>query len=175
MQLNEILEENTVNAISIKTNIAEDNIDALIAADFGKINRVKAMGFISIIEREYNADLSTVKAEAITYYDGINEDKSITLGLPHPVETKGRSKFFMFIVLIMIGFAVWYAFINFDKEKLNAMLPFSEEKLSEMIMPGHGKPKTEPKVASELDIETRNSTPVTSVEENTVNEENRSN
>jgi len=175
MQLNEILEENSVKAISNKTNIAEDNIDALIAADFGKINRVKTMGFISIIEREYHADLSTIKAEAIVYYDGLKEDGSITFGLARPVEKKGISKFFKFIVLMMIGLAVWYAFINFDKEKLNAMLPFSEEKLSEMIMPGHAEPKVESTVASELDIETRNSTPVTSVEDDIVNEENRSN
>ena len=171
MQLNEILEENTVKAISVKTNIAEDNIDALVASDFEKINRVKAMGFISIIEREYHADLSAVKAEAIVYYEGLKEDESVTIGLPQPVEKKGKSKLFMFIVFIMIVFAIWYAFINFDKEKLNAMLPFSEEKLSEMIMPGHGnsetevKTVTEPNVAEELNIENRN----------TVNEENRTN
>ena len=171
MQLNEILEENTVKAISAKTNIAEDNIDALVASDFEKINRVKAMGFISIIEREYHADLSAVREEAIVYYEGLKEDESITIGLLQPVEKKGKSKLFMFIVFIMIGFAIWYAFINFDKEKLNAMLPFSEEKLSEMIMPGHGNPEpvvktdTEPNVAEELNIENRN----------TVNEENRTN
>ncbi len=171
MQLNEILEENTVKAISAKTNIAEDNIDALVASDFEKINRVKAMGFISIIEREYHSDLSAVKAEAIVYYEGLKEDERVTIGLPQPVEKKGKSKLFMFIVFIMIGFAIWYAFINFDKEKLNAMLPFSEEKLSEMIMPGHGNPETEvktvtePNVAEELNIENRN----------TVNEENRTN
>jgi len=161
MQLNEILEENTVAAISVKTNIAEDNIDAIIAADFSKINRVKAMGFISIIEREYHADLSAVRTLAAEYYDGIKRDESITLGLPMPEEKKGKSKFFMFIVLIMIGFAVWYAFMHFDREKLKAMLPFPEEKLSAMIMPGHADNTTvktvpESNIAADLNIENRN-------------------
>jgi len=136
MQLNEILDENTVLAISKKTNISENNIDAMIAADFDKIKRVKTMGFISILEREYNVDLSAFKEQALEYYSKQNNDESITLGMPIVEEKREKSKFFIFFVFLLIVFAIWYAFTNLDKEKLNAMLPFSEETLSEMIMPG---------------------------------------
>ena len=157
MQLNEILEENTVNAISTKTNIAEDNIDALIAADFENITRVKTMGFISIIEREYNADLSALKEQALEYYNAHNIDEKVTLGVPMPAEEKkGRSKWFMILVLLLIIYAIWYAFDNFDKEKLNGMLPFSEEKLSGQVMPEKQNGTEEPKEASELSIEHMN-------------------
>ena len=156
MQLNEILEENTVNAISTKTNIAENNIDALVAADFEKITRVKTMGFISIIEREYNADLSALKEQALEYYNTHNEDEKVTLGLPISEEKKGKSKWFMTLVLLLIIYAIWYAFDNFDKEKLNAMLPFSEDKLSEMIIPEKKNDIEESKTASELSIEHAN-------------------
>ena len=166
MQLNEILEENTVKAISTKTNIAEDNIDALVSAEFDKLKRVKTMGFISIIEREYNADLSALKEQALEYYNAHNTDEKVTLGLPMAEEKKGRSKWFMTLVLLLIVYAIWYAFDNFDKEKLNAMLPFSEEKLSELIMPGKENSAEEPKTASELSIEHVNSMDTT--------EENRS-
>ncbi len=135
MQLNELLDIHTIRSISEKTNIAEDNIEALVASEFDKINRVKTMGFISIIEREYKADLSTLKAAAIEYYDGLKGDESVTFGAPPSVEKKGKSKWFVLIVFLLLLFALWYAFNNFDKEKLKEMLPFSEEKLSEMIMP----------------------------------------
>ena len=152
MQLNEILEENTVKAISTKTNIAENNIEALVEADFEKIKRVKTMGFISILEREYNADLSALKEQALEYYNAHNVDEKVTLGMPMAEEKKGRSKWFMLLVLFLIVYAIWYAFDNFDKKKLNAMLPFSEEKLSELIMPEKNSAE-EPKTADKLSIE----------------------
>ncbi len=139
MQLNEILDENTVRAISAKTNIAEANLEALIASEFDKINRVKALGFISIIEREYNADLSKVKEEAIAYYDANAQNGSMTLGLPLPEEKKGKSKWFMLLVLLMLVYAIWYGFTQLDKDKLASMMPFSEEKLSSLIMPDKDK------------------------------------
>ena len=174
MQLNEILEENTVKAISTKTNISENNIDALVAADFEKIKRVKTMGFISILEREYNADLSALKEQALEYYNAHNTDEKVTLGMPISEEKKGKSKWFMTLVLLLIVYAIWYAFDNFDKEKLNAMLPFSEDKLSELIMPEKKNSAEELKSATELSIEHVNSMN-TGDKDNTITEENRSN
>ena len=173
MQLNEILEENTVNAISTKTNIAESNIDALVAADFENITRVKTMGFISIIEREYNADLSALREQALEYYNAHNKDEKVTLGMPMTEEKKGRSKWFMTLVLLLIVYAIWYAFDNLDKEKLNAMLPFSEDKLSEMIIPEKKNGMEESQTASELSIEHANGME-TSNEANDATEDNRS-
>jgi len=174
MQLNEILEENTVNAISAKTNIAEDNIDALIAADFDNITRVKTMGFISIIEREYGADLSALREQALEYYNAHNTDEKVTLGVPMPAEEKkGKSKWFMLIVFLLIMFAIWYAFDKFDKEKFNAMFPFSEDKLSEMIMPGKTNSIEDSKTAAELSIENVQSMDNRD-EANETTEENRS-
>ena len=134
MQLNDILEEHSIAAISAKTNIAEDNIEALNASEFEKINRVKTLGFISILEREYKADLSKLKEEALAYYNTHVKDTSVTLGLPLPEEKKGKSKWFMLLVLLMIVYAIWYAFTHLDKEKLASMMPFSEETLSQFIV-----------------------------------------
>jgi hypothetical protein len=169
MQLNEILDEHTVSAISAKTNIAEDNIEALIASDFNKINRVKTLGFISIIEREYNADLSKLQEEAIVYYNAHAEDTSVTLGLPLPEEKKGKSKWFMFVVLLMIVYALWYGFTQLDKEKLASMIPFSEETLSHLMNPDNEKD------VKDLSIEHMQSKSVESqVKTNDNTEENRS-
>ncbi len=135
MQLNEILEENSVKAISKRTNIAEDNIELLLAGDFDKLKKVKTLGFISIIEREYKADLGPLKEQALSHYAEYNDTQSITLGVPVMEEKKGKSKVFQLFILILLGYASWYFFTQFDKKQLSDLLPFGEEKISQIIMP----------------------------------------
>lgn len=126
MQLNEILEENSIGSISQKTNISEANLDALSASEFHKLKRVKTIGFISILEREFKADLSALKEEALEYYENSNEEESVTIGLPLPEEKKGTSVWFKLLILLLIAFTVWYFFTQFSKTQLNDLLPFSE-------------------------------------------------
>lgn len=135
MQLNEILEENSVKAISKKTNIAEDNIELLLAGDFDKLKKVKTLGFISILEREYKADLAPLKEQALSHYAQYNDTQSITLGVPVMEEKKGRSKVFQLFILILLGYASWYFFTQFDKKQLSDLLPFGEAKTSQDIIP----------------------------------------
>jgi len=133
MQLKEILEENSVKSISQKTNISETNIDALVAADFDKLKKVKTLGFISILEREYKADLSAFKEQALEYYANNIEKGSVTLGLPLPEEKKGNSKWFRLLIWALIIYTVWYFFTQFDKTMLTDLLPLSEDKISAMV------------------------------------------
>jgi hypothetical protein len=133
MQLNEILEENSIGSISQKTNIAEDNLDALVTGEFHKLKRVKTMGFISIIEREFKADLSALKEQALEYYESHNEVERVTLGLPLPEEKKGKSIWFRLFILALIAYTVWYFFTQFDKTMLSDLLPLSEETIGKMV------------------------------------------
>lgn len=132
MQLNEILEENSIKEISKKTNISEDNIEMLLASDFDNLKKVKTLGFISILEREYKIDLSTLREQAFTYYTDYNGEESITLGLPIMEEEKGKSKIFILVILLLLGYASWYFFTQFDQKQLSDLLPFSEEKVSQV-------------------------------------------
>jgi len=160
MQLNEILENNTLRDMSIKTNIAEKNIEAIINNEFDKIRKTNAIGFISIIEREYNADLSELKKQALEYYETVYEDTTVTLSQDLMEEGSGRSGFFKLIVFLLIIYAVWYAFENFDREKLNSMLPFSEINLE-------NKNIEDKRDSEELSIEYINSVENTPVETDT--------
>ncbi|KYJ86801.1 hypothetical protein [Sulfurovum riftiae] len=128
MQLNELLEENSTKTISERTNIAEENIDHLMNNDFGAIKRVKTMGFISILEREYKIDLSKLREDAAAYYDQKGDDESVTLGLPIVEEKKGRSKWLWIVVPVLLGYASWYFFTQFDQSQLKSLLPFNEAK-----------------------------------------------
>jgi len=154
MQLNEILENSTVGEISSKTQISENNIKALLENDFVKIKRVKTMGFITIIEREYKVDLSEFKKEAIEFYlNNNNDDESISFHYDIPEDKKEKSGLFKFIVILMIIYAVWYAFNNIDREKLNNVLPYAEEKFNAMINSGKELTSKVSTQVSSLDID----------------------
>lgn len=136
MQLNEILEENTLKSMSKKTNISEEDIERLLAGNFSEMKRAKALGFISIIEREYNADLSALKAQAKTFYEDTEED-SITLSSSVD-QLKGRrkkSKLFSLLFLLLLGYAIWYFFTQFDKKQLNDLFDFDPLQKSESVIP----------------------------------------
>ena len=92
MQLNEILEENTIKGISQKTKISEDNLENLLAANFDALKKIKTLGFISILEREYKADLSTLREEALAHYSGEQGEHGFTVVLPVDEEKKGKYK-----------------------------------------------------------------------------------
>ena len=68
MQLNEIIEENTLPSISSKTRLSVENLEKLFEQDFSGFRKVQALGFISILEREYRADLSEVRAACHAYF-----------------------------------------------------------------------------------------------------------
>ena len=128
MQLNDILEEHSLKNISKKTNISEDNIEYLLERKFEKLERVKAMGFISIIEREFKANLATLRNEAQDYYaEHDNADRGIVVTGKLIEEKRGKSKWLFFIVLILLAYASWYFVTQYDKSHLNTLQPVKEE------------------------------------------------
>jgi hypothetical protein len=151
MQLNDILEEHSIKAISKKTNISEENLEYLVAANFDALKKVKTLGFISIIEREYHADLGELREQALEYYGSTREDTSITLGRPIVEEKKGRSKFLSFFVLLLIGYASWYFFTQFDKKHLSELIPFVDEQMIESFV-GEKENETKEEIVEDLSI-----------------------
>jgi len=130
MQLDKILEENSTQAISKKTMISEENIELLFAGDFSSFAKAKAMGFISILERDYNANLSQLKKDALSYYDSHTDlEESINIALPQVDEKKERSKLFPLLIFGLLAYASWYFFTQFDKKTLGTLLPFGDDKI----------------------------------------------
>ncbi|MDQ7047219.1 MAG: hypothetical protein Q9M39_06230 [Sulfurovum sp.] len=132
MQLSDILEKNSVQAISDKTKILEENIEYVIASEFASLTKVKMLGFISIIEREYEADLSTVKEKAEEYYG----DKRISeylfpIGQPVIDEHRAKPTVLIIFIFILIGVISWYFVTQFDKKNLNELIHFLDEQTIE--------------------------------------------
>jgi hypothetical protein len=153
MQLNDILEEHSIKAISKKTNISEENLEYLVAANFDALKKVKTLGFISIIEREYHADLGKLREQALEYYGSTQEVTGITLGRPIVEEKKGRSKLLSFFVLLLLGYASWYFFTQFDKKHLSGLIPFVDEQTIESFVGEKGNDPKE-KIVEDLSIVT---------------------
>ncbi len=134
MQLNEILEENTIKGISQKTKISEDNLENLLAANFDALKKIKTLGFISILEREYKADLSALREEALAYYSEHIENQAFSVGEPMEEEKKGKSTLFLVVVLALLVYASWYFFTQFDKKHLSGLIPFMDEQMVETVV-----------------------------------------
>ena len=135
MLLNELLEKNSITVISKMTNISENNLEALFSKKFEQLKRVKTLGFISIIEREYKIDLSSLQQESLLYYDEHNINESVTLGLPLDEEKPSKSKWLIFIILVIFVYASWYIATQFDKSHLQELVSFQKQNESEVILP----------------------------------------
>jgi len=151
MQLNDILEEHSIKAISKKTNISEENLEYLVTSNFDALKKIKALGFISIIEREYHADLGRLREQALEYYSTAVEETGITMGFPIVEEKKGRSKFLLFFILFLLGYASWYFFTQFDKKHLSGLIPFVDEKTIESFT-SENKDISKEEIAEDLSI-----------------------
>ena len=130
MLLNEILKEDNIELISEKTKISKFNLEAISAAEFDKLRKVKSLGFISILEREYKVELTALREQALEYYDKNSEIQKVTLTAPKNEEKSGSSKWFKFFILIVIAYTVWYFFTQFDKNMLTNLIPITKEKIS---------------------------------------------
>jgi len=131
MQLNDILEENSINAISDKTKIAEENLEHLLASKFDALTKVKTLGFISILEREYKADLSAAREKALEYYGQSIEVHLFPIGQPIIDEHRNKPKSLIVIIFLLLGVSSWYFFTQFDKKHLNDLIPFMDEQTIE--------------------------------------------
>lgn len=135
MHLNDILENSSVREISLKTMISEENVEYLVEMKFDAIKKVKTLGFISIIEREYGIDLTGMRDEAIVFYLKNREGRNYYVNKPiDSEEKKGKSKLFLFILLIGFITASWYFFTQFDKKHLHELIPFISEETFENFM-----------------------------------------
>ena len=56
-----------IKEVSDKTFINQENLKALLEKDFSTINKTKALGFIQILEREFDVDLQGLKSEYLQH------------------------------------------------------------------------------------------------------------
>ena len=107
MQLNEIVEENTLPTISRRTRISVENLDAVLHRDWSRLKKVQALGFISILEREYQVDLSDLKADCRAYFAEVGSPEEAESLVVTPMEEKHSGNYLRIAVLILLLIAVY--------------------------------------------------------------------
>jgi hypothetical protein len=81
------LKEIGLREVSNKTFINLDNLKALLDRDFKTINKTKAFGFIHILERDFDVDLSKLKEEYIAHSTK-SKKKTLSVKKEHQKEQK---------------------------------------------------------------------------------------
>ena len=120
MQLNEIIDKESVEQISNTTNISMDNLNFLANEEFEKLTRVKALGFLLILEREYkDIDLSALRERIKLYFEEHKPvDEQVVMVSKDHIDQSNFSFFKWFIVASLLGGA-WYLY---SAGKLNGVL-----------------------------------------------------
>jgi len=133
MLFNEIIEKDGIEGIASKTNISEVNLECLLEEKFEKLNRVRALGFLLILEREYKEiDVTELRERVKAYYDenGPADDKVVMVALDS-VEGGGFPLFKLFIILALLGGGYYfYSEGKFDSviQKIDNKKDFFDDK-----------------------------------------------
>ncbi len=117
MQLNEVIEENSIKTIAKRTRISVENIEKLVAHDFSTMKKVKAQGFISILEREFNLELNSLRKECSEYFSSYHDEKidtNLVISIPENLDSGSGwlSKLLILILLFALGYGAWYFFVD---------------------------------------------------------------
>ena len=114
-----VLKEIGLKKVSNETHIEQKYLQYMVNCDFDKLDYVNTLGFIKILSREYNVDLSEFR-EAFEEYWNENRRSDEDEGLFIVVEdsSKGTKKFLIFILVIVFVATIGMLFSIF-KDKID--------------------------------------------------------
>lgn len=92
------------------THIAVEHIQAILHESYDGLSKIHFVGFISILQREYNIDLDELKQRAIIYYDEKNPVEETTEDgiFIAPKKSKNFTIFYILLAMILFLIALFY-------------------------------------------------------------------
>lgn len=85
-----------------QTHIPKAQCEDLVEGYFKSMNRIQFLGFVSILEREYSFDLSSLKSAGMEYFSGIQEVPTIESEVfITPKNTKSYTKYYVLAAIIL--------------------------------------------------------------------------
>ena len=125
-----------VQKIYEKTHIPAKHIKSLFEDDFESLNKVQFLGFISILEREYNLKLVDVRERGLEYFKKTVQDEHLESKLFITTQKKDKhlNLYLLFVLLVLIGI-VFYIFskpsdIKIQKQKIDIAVTNTEDNVS---------------------------------------------
>ncbi len=100
------------------THIPVLHVKAILGHNFDSLQRVQFVGFISILEKEYHIDLTSLKSAGIAYFDD-KEASSLDEGLLVAPQKKNKANtIYMIIVIVIFLIVMMYQSGFFGEEKV---------------------------------------------------------
>lgn len=130
----EQLKEIGVKEINTKTKIANDKIDDIIECRFDRIDKIRARGFISILEREYKIDMSEWLEDYNNYHKRLEEEEKITANDDDKtlniafVDTTIKDTMYSKLLVVLIGLFVIFIGYFVYKNIISDTAPQQNEK-----------------------------------------------
>jgi hypothetical protein len=116
MNVNEFFEKHSIEEINQKTKISPISLKYIKNKEFDKFSRVKFIGFIRLIEKKFNVDLSDIIEEYDDFYkENQKEEKK------EDIEVKKDKKYLLALILILfiISAFLYFKFLNKKVEVIN--------------------------------------------------------
>jgi len=134
------------------THIPVNQVQAILYENYDGLSKVQFVGFISILEREYGADLNVVKAKGIAYFDEqkTKDEAEYTERIYIEPEVNKRRK--MIILLVIAIFALLFALYFTLSSAKESMKEQQESSLSSKIENHPNEDKT-PKEETVLKVQ----------------------
>lgn len=114
------------------THIPIEHITAILDEDYSGLTRIQYQGFISILEREYNVDLSDAKVAALEYFNVNVTTEPIADDAIFTVSTKSKNLKILYIAFTFIAFFI--AFFYFSSGSDEEVLPEYNETTQESVV-----------------------------------------
>ena len=97
----ERLREIGTQKIYEQTHIPLEYVQELLYGGYEGLSKVQYLGFVSILERDYDLDLEELKVEAIKHFDQNITEKRHKDIFVHPAKKRDLKPFYIFIALII--------------------------------------------------------------------------
>jgi hypothetical protein len=119
----DIINNYGINSVSTKTNISIESLKKFLEGNYIGFTKIKTIGFVTILEREYDIDLTDLKNDI---KDEFNVNKSLseyqTL-LCEPIEdsssNNSSSKLLYWIVIFGLIYGAWYIYENYYEKSFH--------------------------------------------------------
>ena len=110
-----VLKELGAQKIHKETHISKEHIQAIIHETFDGLNSVQFIGFISILEREYNINLDDLRSKGEVYFNEMNSKATqVKKIFVVPKRQKNyTTTYLLFGILIFVSF-MYYTFVYLD-------------------------------------------------------------
>jgi len=98
--IDSIISEFGLDEVSKRTKISKRNLKLLSKREFDSFSKPRALGFVSIIEREYGVDMTDFKKEILEWFENKGEND---YSLIFPPPKKRRKKRWIGIVFLLVA------------------------------------------------------------------------